>query len=172
MLSASSLSFPRKALNHSLSLEEEEEIEEDDDIDGEIEYDLDGVEEEEKSIESGIEMLELKDNVVVDVNNGSFAEDLKKSREKDKVPNLTVKEKKELASYAHGLGKKLKCQLVGKSGVTDNVASSFIENLEANELLKVLYQSIYHFCWLISVMIKINHTVVLDFFGLNECLIH
>lgn len=51
--------------------------------------------------------------------------------------NLSVKEKKELASYAHSLGKKLKCQLVGKSGVTDNVAASFIETLEANELLKV-----------------------------------
>ncbi|KAK8658489.1 hypothetical protein V6N13_036694 [Hibiscus sabdariffa] len=53
------------------------------------------------------------------------------------LPNLTVKEKKELASYAHGLGTKLKCQLVGKSGVTDNVISSFLETLEANELLKI-----------------------------------
>ncbi|XVE67039.1 hypothetical protein DITRI_Ditri08aG0128400 [Diplodiscus trichospermus] len=56
---------------------------------------------------------------------------------KVKLPNLTVKEKKELASYAHSLGKKLKCQLVGKSGVTDNVVSSFLETLEANELLKI-----------------------------------
>ncbi|TYI49402.1 hypothetical protein E1A91_D12G032400v1 [Gossypium mustelinum] len=54
-----------------------------------------------------------------------------------KLLNLTVKEKKELASYAHGLGKKLKCQLVGKSGVTDNVIFSFLETLEANELLKI-----------------------------------
>ncbi|KAH1072354.1 hypothetical protein J1N35_024682 [Gossypium stocksii] len=54
-----------------------------------------------------------------------------------KLPNLSVKEKKELASYAHGLGKKLKCQLVGKSGVTDNVIFSFLETLEANELLKI-----------------------------------
>ncbi|KAF3435776.1 hypothetical protein FNV43_RR22868 [Rhamnella rubrinervis] len=54
-----------------------------------------------------------------------------------KLPNLTVKEKKELASYAHSLGKKLKSQLVGKSGVTANVATSFIENLESNELLKI-----------------------------------
>lgn len=52
-------------------------------------------------------------------------------------PNLTLKEKKELASYAHSLGKKLKCQLVGKSGVTDGVVTSFIETLEANELLKI-----------------------------------
>lgn len=54
-----------------------------------------------------------------------------------KPPTLTVKEKKELASYAHSLGKKLKSQLVGKSGVTASVAASFIENLESNELLKV-----------------------------------
>lgn len=55
-----------------------------------------------------------------------------------KPPTLTVKEKKELASYAHSLGKKLKSQLVGKSGVTASVAASFIENLESNELLKVI----------------------------------
>lgn len=52
--------------------------------------------------------------------------------------NLTIKEKKELATYAHSLGKKLKCQLVGKQGVTASVASAFIENLESNELLKVI----------------------------------
>lgn len=55
----------------------------------------------------------------------------------EEAPKLSVKEKKELASYAHSLGKKLKSQLVGKSGVTPSVASSFIENLESNELLKV-----------------------------------
>ncbi|XP_028959235.2 uncharacterized protein, partial [Malus domestica] len=54
-----------------------------------------------------------------------------------KPPTLTVKEKKELASYAHSLGKKLKSQLVGKSGLTASVAASFIENLESNELRKV-----------------------------------
>ncbi|PON47991.1 RNA-binding, CRM domain containing protein [Parasponia andersonii] len=54
-----------------------------------------------------------------------------------KLPSLTVKEKKELASYAHSLGKKLKSQLVGKSGVTASVAASFVENLESNELLKI-----------------------------------
>ncbi|KAG9442815.1 hypothetical protein H6P81_018669 [Aristolochia fimbriata] len=54
-----------------------------------------------------------------------------------KPPILTVKEKKELASYAHSLGKKLKSQQVGKSGVTVSLAASFIENLEANELLKL-----------------------------------
>lgn len=55
-----------------------------------------------------------------------------------KVPNLSVKEKKELVAYAHGLGKKLKIQQVGKSGVTTSLATSFIETLEANEILKVL----------------------------------
>ncbi|XP_073111878.1 uncharacterized protein [Elaeis guineensis] len=53
------------------------------------------------------------------------------------IPKLSVKEKKELASYAHNLGKKLKCQQVGKAGVTPSVAASFIETLEANELLKL-----------------------------------
>lgn len=50
---------------------------------------------------------------------------------------LTVREKKKLASYAHSLGEKLKCQLVGKSGVTDSVVFSVLETLEKNELLKV-----------------------------------
>lgn len=50
---------------------------------------------------------------------------------------LSVKEKKKLASYAHSLGDKLKCQLVGKSGVTDSVVFSVLETLEKNELLKV-----------------------------------
>ncbi|WOL07558.1 hypothetical protein Cni_G16302 [Canna indica] len=53
------------------------------------------------------------------------------------LPKLSIKEKKELASYAHSLGKKLKTQQVGKSGVTPSVAAAFVENLEANELLKL-----------------------------------
>ncbi|PKA46500.1 hypothetical protein AXF42_Ash012633 [Apostasia shenzhenica] len=52
-------------------------------------------------------------------------------------PNLSVKEKKELASYAHSLGKKLKSQQVGKSGITPAVAAAMLETLEANELLKL-----------------------------------
>ncbi|PIN04886.1 hypothetical protein CDL12_22578 [Handroanthus impetiginosus] len=52
-------------------------------------------------------------------------------------PSLSVKEKKELASYAHSLGKKLKSQQVGKSGVTDTVVMALVETLEANELLKL-----------------------------------
>ena len=58
---------------------------------------------------------------------------------------MSVKERKELASYAHSLGDKLKTQLVGKSGVTPNLATSFIETLEANELLKVSIKSITMF---------------------------
>ncbi|KAL6963793.1 hypothetical protein U1Q18_034800 [Sarracenia purpurea var. burkii] len=57
-----------------------------------------------------------------------------------KLPTLTVKEKKELASYAHSLGKKLKSQQVGKWGVTDSVATALIETLGANELLKIKIQ--------------------------------
>lgn len=59
------------------------------------------------------------------------------NRESMSKPNLSVKEKKELASYAHSLGKKLKSQQVGKSGVTDHVIAALIETLEANELLKL-----------------------------------
>ncbi|KAL2927251.1 putative RNA-binding protein YqeI [Bienertia sinuspersici] len=53
------------------------------------------------------------------------------------LPKLTIKEKKDLCSYANSLGDKLKSQQVGKSGVTDNVAFALDETLEANELLKL-----------------------------------
>ncbi|KAJ6346075.1 hypothetical protein OIU78_008668 [Salix suchowensis] len=101
-------------------------------IDDEIEND-----DKEDDIESESDNLELEDSVVnnADEGEGSTKEGLK--RNGIKAPTLTVKEKKELASYAHGLGKKLKSQLIGKSGFTDNVATSFIETLEANELLKI-----------------------------------
>uniref|UniRef100_A0ACD5U517 Uncharacterized protein n=1 Tax=Avena sativa TaxID=4498 RepID=A0ACD5U517_AVESA len=52
-------------------------------------------------------------------------------------PKLDVKERKELASYAHGLGKKLKSQQVGKGGVTPSLVGAFSDNLESNELLKL-----------------------------------
>ena len=52
-------------------------------------------------------------------------------------PKLDVKERKELASYAHGLGRKLKSQQVGKGGVTPSLVGAFSDNLESNELLKV-----------------------------------
>ena len=51
-----------------------------------------------------------------------------------KLPSLTLKEKKELSSYAHNLGKKLKSLSVGKSGVTASVSTSFVENLESTDL--------------------------------------
>ncbi|KAK4742287.1 hypothetical protein SAY87_000288 [Trapa incisa] len=94
--------------------------------------DIDDEEEEEELIEGALSVEEVREPEgsasVLPINS-------------KKVPglslNLSVKEKKELASYAHSLGKKLKCQLVGKSGVNDNVAASFIETLEANELLKI-----------------------------------
>ncbi|KAK9059616.1 hypothetical protein SSX86_020322 [Deinandra increscens subsp. villosa] len=54
-----------------------------------------------------------------------------------KLKSMSVKEKKELGSYANSLGKKLKSQQVGKSGVTDSVAIALVETLEANELLKL-----------------------------------
>lgn len=53
------------------------------------------------------------------------------------TPELTLKEKKELASYAHSLGKKLKSQQIGKSGVTSSVAAAMVESLDSNELLKL-----------------------------------
>ncbi|XP_054785771.1 uncharacterized protein LOC129292234 [Prosopis cineraria] len=86
------------------------------------------------SEESGIE----NEDEDAEMSEGSYSSPLQRNREERlKLPSLTVKERKELASYAHSLGKKLKSQLVGKSGVTPNVATSFIETLEANELLKI-----------------------------------
>ncbi|GFP85923.1 hypothetical protein PHJA_000736100 [Phtheirospermum japonicum] len=70
----------------------------------------------------------------------SASEGLKQSRAgppPPPPPSLSVKEKKDLASYAHSLGKKLKSQQVGKSGVTDTVVMALLETLEANELLKL-----------------------------------
>ncbi|XP_028793551.1 uncharacterized protein LOC114749227 [Neltuma alba] len=84
--------------------------------------------------ESGIE----NEDEHIEMSRGSDLSPLERNREERlKLPSLTVKERKELASYAHSLGRKLKSQLVGKSGVTPNVATSFIETLEANELLKI-----------------------------------
>ena len=104
-------------------LEEEEEEDEEEDFDGEEEeeeeVEVEGLNgEEEEMDKEGLHSLRVRTNGM-------------------ELPSLSVKEKKELASYAHSLGKKLKSQLVGKSGVTANVATSFVETLEANELLKV-----------------------------------
>ncbi|KAG2703294.1 hypothetical protein I3760_06G132200 [Carya illinoinensis] len=121
---------PLPAHGASSTLQEGEETEEDDD---EENFD-DGVEEYDGEVESGSEDPELGgtdgETSQVMIVNSSPSLPLK-------LPGLSVKEKKELASYAHSLGKKLKSQLVGKSGVTGSVATSFIETLEANELLKI-----------------------------------
>ncbi|KAL9244981.1 hypothetical protein vseg_018692 [Gypsophila vaccaria] len=53
------------------------------------------------------------------------------------VPELSVKERKEVGSYAHSLGDKLKEQQIGKSGVTGNVAFALDETLESKELVKL-----------------------------------
>ena len=131
-------SFPcfQKAHNHSLTLQELEEEDQRAEEKGEgfIDNEIENGDKED-DIEGESDNLELEDSVVDVSGEGSTKEGLK--RNGVKVPTLTVKEKKELASYAHGLGKKLKSQLIGKSGFTDNVATSFIETLEANELLKV-----------------------------------
>ncbi|KAL4037852.1 hypothetical protein IC575_001453 [Cucumis melo] len=84
--------------------------------------------------------VEMEDSVGDGTENGVASElssPVMNRNEVKNIPSLTIKEKKELASYAHGLGKKLKSQLVGKSGVTPGLATSFIETLEANELLKI-----------------------------------
>lgn len=137
LFSLRSFSFFQKAHNHSPTLQELEEEDQREEksegfIDDEIEND-----DNEDDIEGESDNLVLEDSVVDNAGEveGSTKEGLK--RNGIKVPTLTVKEKKDLASYAHGLGKKLKSQLIGKSGFTDNVATSFIETLEANELLKV-----------------------------------
>lgn len=68
------------------------------------------------------------------------------SKHREMLVNLggiSIKEKKELASYAHSLGKKLKSQQIGKSGITDAVGIALLETLEANELLKVQSCSTY-----------------------------
>lgn len=131
-------SFPcfQKAHNHSLTLQEleEEDQREEEKGEGFIDNEIENGDKED-DIEGESYNLELEDSVVDVSGEGSTKEGLK--RNGVKVPTLTVKEKKELASYAHGLGKKLKSQLIGKSGFTDNVATSFIETLEANELLKI-----------------------------------
>ncbi|XP_077246435.1 uncharacterized protein LOC143886375 [Tasmannia lanceolata] len=106
-------------LYHEDDDDDEEEEEED-----EEENDFVSESQQKQEEESGIELEGTKDPPVNVISSGA-------------PPNLSVKEKKELASYAHSLGKKLKSQQVGKSGVTPSLAASFIENLESNELLKI-----------------------------------
>lgn len=97
-------------------------------------------EEDDYNEEEDEEEEELDSGMVSARGNEEYEEDkIEKMKKKARGSGLklTIKEKKELASYAHSLGDKLKCQLVGKSGVTDSVVFSFLETLEKNELLKV-----------------------------------
>ncbi|XP_038888218.1 uncharacterized protein LOC120078082 [Benincasa hispida] len=124
-----SLSFPRSFASTISGPSEFRFDEDDDEIEDEDESDYeDEVEiEREEAVEDGMETGVASELSSLMVNRN----------EVKNIPSLTIKEKKELASYAHSLGKKLKSQLVGKSGVTPGLATSFIETLEANELLKI-----------------------------------
>lgn len=116
-------------------LGEDEESDEDDFSEEEYED-----EEEEEGDEVDSEMVsEASEEEISEMGLGDKGEKTEKMKKKARGSGLklSIKEKKELASYAHSLGDKLKCQLVGKSGVTDSVVFSFLETLEKNELLKV-----------------------------------
>ncbi|WJX45287.1 hypothetical protein P8452_32178 [Trifolium repens] len=104
------------------TLEEEEDDEETDFSEDEFETEKDNFEDSQ---------------VVVEDSNSSPLVRQRQERLKVELPSLSVKEKKELGSYAHSLGKKLKTQSVGKSGITPNLVTAFSDNLEANELLKI-----------------------------------
>jgi RNA-binding protein len=123
----------------SLQHQQEEKEEEDDDDDDEKEEEEEEIEECNGEVESGSQELEAGGK------EGEGSRVMGVGSSSSSLPSLSVKEKKELASYAHSLGKKLKSQLVGKSGVTANVVSSFIETLESNELLKVSTFAINNF---------------------------
>lgn len=103
--------------------------------DDEIEFDDDEFESESEE-----EFEREKEEVSSSGERSSFFDSSRKMTYKEmvsKLPSLSVKEKKELASYAHSLGKKLKSQQVGKAGVTDALAAAMVESLESKELLKV-----------------------------------
>ncbi|VFQ82941.1 unnamed protein product [Cuscuta campestris] len=88
-----------------------------------------GIEEEADS--HGTEQVNIAEPVAVTI------ESPENRRLHAKLQGLTLKEKKELGSYANSLGKKLKSQQVGKSGVTATVVAALVETLERNELLKL-----------------------------------
>ncbi|KAG7539812.1 RNA-binding CRM domain [Arabidopsis thaliana x Arabidopsis arenosa] len=119
-------------------LEEDEESEDEDYSAEEYEYED---EEEDDELDSGVVVAVrgIEDSEASEMGLGDKEEKTEKAKKKSRgsALKLSIKEKKELASYAHSLGDKLKCQLVGKSGVTDSVVFSFLETLEKNELLKV-----------------------------------
>lgn len=120
-------------------LEEDEESEDEDYSAEEYEYEE---EEDDDELDSGVVSvrgIEDSEAEISEMGLGDKEEKTEKMKKKARgsALKLSIKEKKELASYAHSLGDKLKCQLVGKSGVTDSVVFSFLETLEKNELLKV-----------------------------------
>ncbi|KAL8210178.1 hypothetical protein R6Q57_006910 [Mikania cordata] len=90
--------------------------------------------------ETGIlSQIEIEDKLPIETASEHFVDARISTAHKEllsKLKSMSVKEKKDLGSYAHSLGKKLKSQQVGKSGVTDSVATALVETLEANELLK------------------------------------
>ncbi|XP_010431859.1 PREDICTED: uncharacterized protein LOC104716182 [Camelina sativa] len=96
---------------------------------------------EEEELDSGVVSsvrgIEDSESEMVGLEDKEEKTEKMKKKARGSSLKLSIKEKKELASYAHSLGDKLKCQLVGKSGVTDSVVFSFLETLEKNELLKV-----------------------------------
>ncbi|CAD5330360.1 YhbY-like superfamily [Arabidopsis thaliana x Arabidopsis arenosa] len=122
-------------------LEEDEESEDEDFSAEEYEYEDEEEEDEQDSgvvvSVRGIEDSEASEEISEIGDKEEKTENTKKKKSRGSALKLSIKEKKELASYAHSLGDKLKCQLVGKSGVTDSVVFSFLETLEKNELLKV-----------------------------------
>lgn len=105
-----------------LSQEDEEDYEDKED------YESEGGDYEEEDNE------EFHEEIKVVVSSGEQKQVTNPARS---IPELTVKEKKELSAYAHSLGKKLKCHQVGKSGVTSSVEVSISDALEANELIKL-----------------------------------
>lgn len=105
-----------------LSQEDEEDYEDEEDDESE------GGDYEEEDNE------EFHEEIKVVVSSGEHKQVTNPARS---IPELTVKEKKELSAYAHSLGKKLKCHQVGKSGVTSSVEVSISDALEANELIKL-----------------------------------
>ncbi|RWR85905.1 putative RNA-binding YqeI [Cinnamomum micranthum f. kanehirae] len=113
---------------HPINPSEEEEYESEDD-DDEEEEDFESQPQGEEEVEGDVVTSEIPITITA-ASAASVSSSVK-------APELSIKEKKELAAYAHSLGKKLKIQQVGKSGVTSSLATSFIETLEANEILKL-----------------------------------
>ncbi|XP_010437003.1 PREDICTED: uncharacterized protein LOC104720815 [Camelina sativa] len=115
-------------------LQEDEESEDEEDYSAQ-EYEFE--DELDSGVVSSVRGIEDSESEMVGLEDKEEKAEKMKKKARGSGLKLSIKEKKELASYAHSLGDKLKCQLVGKSGVTDSVVFSFLETLEKNELLKV-----------------------------------